>query len=155
MLRASLLLTLSLLSCSGDPRSEGRSGCRFERPRAWTADDVTWLGRCRGGFADGSGVLLNAVKGQQGERFYGQLHQERLNVGVLQTGQGYVAGTWAGGVVAEKFADDMAQRNAIIVAFQAAADASTSVSKSFAKKGDVKASWFYAKQARSLRDQMD
>jgi thioredoxin reductase len=78
-----------------------------------------------------------------------------LNVGVLQTGQGNIPGTWAGGVVAEKLADDMAQRNAIIVAFQAAADASTSVSKSFAKKGDVKASRFYAKQARSLRDQMD
>jgi hypothetical protein len=49
----------------------------------------------------------------------------------------------------------MAQRNALIVAFQAAADASTSVSKAFAKKGDVKTSRFYAKQARSLRDQMD
>jgi hypothetical protein len=181
MLRASLLFTLSLLSYSGahltfaapvsptlgapvvdraqgnaeDPRPDGKPSCRFEGPKVWTAGDVTWLGRCRGGFADGSGVLLNAVEGQQAERFYGRLQQGRLNVGVLQTAQGYIAGTWAGGVLAEKLADDMAQRNAIVAAFQAAAEASTSVSKSFAKKGDVKASRFYAKQARSLREQMD
>jgi len=181
MLRASLLFTLSLLSYwdahlafaapvspppsapvvdraqgnAEDPRSDGKPSCRFERPKVWTSGSVSWQGRCRDGFAEGIGVLLNAVEGQEAERFYGRLHQGRLNVGVLQTGQGYIAGTWAGGTVAEKLADDMAQRNAIIAAFRAAADASTSVSKSLVKKGDGKASRFYAKQARSLRDQMD
>jgi hypothetical protein len=181
MVRASLLLALSLLSYLGahlafaapasptpgapvvnptqgngeDVRSEGQPGCRFERPKVWTSGNISWLGRCRGGFADGSGVLLNVVDGQEAERFYGRLHQGRVNVGVLQTGQGYIAGTWAGGAIVEKLADDMAQRNAIIAAFHAAVDASTSVSKAFAKKGDAKASLFYSKQARSLRDQMD
>ena len=181
MVRASLFLTLSLLSYSDahlafaasvdptpgapvvsstpgkgqDPPSEGKPGCRFERPKVWTSGNVSWLGRCHSGFADGDGVLLNVVEGREAEHFYGRLHQGRLNVGVLQTGQGYIAGTWVHGAVAEKLADDMAERNALIAAFHAAADASTSVSKSFAKKGDAKTSRFYAKQARSLRGQMD
>jgi hypothetical protein len=138
-----------------DPRTEGVPNCRFERPKAWPAGGVTWLGSCHKGFADGNGILVNVVEGQEPERFYGRVQQGRLRVGVLQTSDGYVAGSWAHGAIAQPSEDDIAQRNLIITAFRAAANASTAVSKSFERKGDSKSSRFYAKQARLLREQMD
>jgi len=142
---------------AGDRRTEGRPGCRFERPEVWPAGSgpVSWIGRCRNGFADGSGVILEIVEGAELERFYGRIQGGYLSVGVLQTPSGFMAGTWANGALADPLANDVAQRNTLIAAFRAAADAATSVSKSFAKKGDPGASRYYAKQAKLLREQMD
>ena len=142
---------------TGDQRTEGRPDCRFERPEVWPAGSglVSWIGRCRNGFADGSGVILEVVEGAEPERFYGRVQGGYLSVGVLQTPSGFMAGTWANGALADTLADDVAQRNTVIAAFEAAANAATSVSKSFAKKGDAKASQYYAEQAKLLREQMD
>ena len=137
-----------------DNRTDGAPDCRFQRPAAWTGGQVSWLGACREGFAQGSGVLLDAVQGEEPERFYGLLEEGRLKLGVLQTGGGYVAGHWDQGAPAAELPDDVAQRNTVLDAFRAGAGAATSVSKSFAKK-DAKSSRFYAKQARLLREQMD
>jgi hypothetical protein len=131
-------------------RTAGSNGRRHGRPAS-----ATWLGGCRAGFASGSGVLVNIVKGQEAERFYGRVQQGRLSIGVLQTSDGYVGGSWARGAPAQPIEDDMAQRNTIIAAFQAAAKASALVGKSLHKKGDSKSSRFYAQQARLLREQID
>jgi hypothetical protein len=140
---------------SSGSRSEGQPGCRFQRPEVWAAGQVTWLGDCQNGFADGSGVLINAVEGAEPERFYGQLDSGFQTIGVLQTENGFIAGRWNHGTVVPALPDDVAQRNVLIDAFRAGANAATVVSKAFAKKSDAKASSFYARQARLLREQMD
>jgi hypothetical protein len=139
---------------AGDTRSDGRPDCRFERPAVWTAGEVSWLGSCRGGFADGSGVLLNVDRGEF-ERFYGRLQYGVLSLGVIESAGGYMAGTWSHGALSEALADDVAQRNILIDAFRAGAAAATAASTWVAKRGDAKSSRFYAKQARLMRDQMD
>lgn len=140
---------------SSDARSEGEPGCRFQRPEIWAGGRVAWLGACKNGFAQGSGVLINTVEGAEPERFYGQLDGGLQTIGVLQSENGFIAGRWNHGTVVPALPDDRAQRNVIIDAFQAAASAATAASKSFAKKSDAKASRFYAQQARLLREQMD
>jgi hypothetical protein len=140
---------------ASDRRSDGKPGCRIERLSAWTTGRVTWLGECHEGFAHGRGVLLNVVEGGELERFYGRVQLGHLSMGVLRTSGGYVAGTWARGVLTEAPADDVTQRNALIEAFRAASSAAMAVSKSFARKADAKLSRFYAKQAHLLRSQMD
>ncbi len=129
--------------------------CRFQRPAVWTGGQVTWLGGCQQGFADGNGVLINAVAGAEPERFYGRLERGSPSIGVLQTDSGFLAGRWARGTVAAALTDDVAQRNVMLDAFQVAAAAATGVSQSFAEKKDGESSSYYAKQARLLREQMD
>jgi hypothetical protein len=116
---------------------------------------VVWLGACQGGFAEGSGVIVNTVEGAEPERFYGRLESGSPSIGVLQTENGFVAGRWKHGAVVTALPDDVAQRNVLLDAFRAAADAATAVSKSLAKKADAEASRFYARQAGVLREQMD
>jgi hypothetical protein len=147
----------TLADKAGDRRTAGRPGCRFERPGVWPvgSGSVSWIGGCRNGFADGSGVILEVVEGAEPERFYGRVRDGYLSVGVLQTPSGFMAGAWANGALANTLADDVAQRNTVIAAFRAAAKAATSLSKSFTKKADANSSRFYAKQAELLREQMD
>ncbi len=121
----------------------------------WAGGQVTWLGSCQNGFADGNGVIVNVVEGAQPERFYGRLERGSPSAGVLQTDSGFLAGRWARGALAAALTDDVAQRNVVIDAFQVAAAAATAASKSFAQKKDAASSSFYAKQARLLEQQMD
>lgn len=138
-----------------DRRSDGRPGCRLERPALWTDGQVSWLGSCQGGFANGSGVIVNLAQGGEPERFYGRLEDGFLSLGVMKSSGGYLAGTWSRGTLVEKLADDVAQRNVVLDAFRTAAAAATAASKSAAKDGDARSSRSYIKQARLLRDQMD
>ncbi len=138
-----------------DRRTAGQPGCRFERPEVWAAGTVSWIGNCRNGFADDSGVIVMVVKDAEPERFYGHVQDGHLRVGVLQSPNGFMAGTWVNGALAAALADDVAQRNALIAAFRVAANAATSASNSLAKKGDATASRYYAKQAKLLHEQID
>ena len=142
-------------AAASDGRSNGPSNCRFERPRVWTAGQVSWLGSCRGGFAHGSGVIVNVVEGAESERFYGRLQDGFLTAGVIQSTDGYMAGSWAHGALTEGLANDVAQRNVVIDAFRAASESATAQSTSFARKGDARSSRFYKEQARLLGDQID
>lgn len=146
---------LSAQSGSNESRSDGQTGCRFQRPEIWAGGKVVWLGDCQNGFAEGSGVIVNVVEGAEAERFYGHLDSGSPSVGVLQTDSGFMAGRWKHGAIAEPLLDDVAQRNVMLEAFRAAASAATAVSKLFAKKADVESSSFYARQARVLSEQMD
>lgn len=105
------------------------------------------------GLAGGKGVLVDTLKGDEPERFYGVIEQWRIKVGGLQNSGGYTAGNWDHGGPAVALPDDVAQRNVVLGAFRAAALAAASVSKALARK-DAPSSRFYAKQARQLREQM-
>ena len=146
---------LAPASAATTPALEGRADCRFQRPQPWSGGRTEWLGGCRSGFADGSGVLVNMVEGAEPDRFYGRLDSGSPSIGVLQTEGGYVAGRWHDGALAAALPDDMAQRNVLIDAFREGAKAATATSQSFADKSDNDASAFYATQARLLGDQMD
>ncbi|HEU5076158.1 MAG TPA: hypothetical protein VFU02_18325 [Polyangiaceae bacterium] len=142
-------------SDASEPAFDGEPGCRFQGPEAWARGRAAWLGACENGFAEGSGVIVNVVEGAEPERFYGQLDRGSPRLGVLQTSSGFIAGRWERGSLAAALPDDIAQRNVLIHAFRAAANAATETSEGFAKKADAEASSFYAKQARQLHDQMD
>jgi hypothetical protein len=95
-------------SGASEPRFEGQPGCRFQRPEIWAGGQVTWLGDCQKGFAEGAGVIVNVVEGAPPERFYGHLDSGSPSLGVLQTESGFVAGRWNHGTVAA--ADDRRPR---------------------------------------------
>jgi len=141
-------------AAASDARTEGQPDCRFQRLAPWVGGHLTWQGSCRKGFADGSGVIICTLEGAEPDRFYGRLEAGSPSLGVLQSEGGYMAGRWANGALAEPLPDDLAQRNVLIDAFNAGAAAATAVSKSLAQQ-DAKSSALYAKQARSLREQMD
>ena len=138
-----------------DSRSAGHNNCRFEKPDMWTEGKITWLGACRSGFADGYGVILNEIEGSPAERFFGRLNRGYLRLGALQSESGYMAGRWTRGGLAPAREDDQAARNELIAAFDAAAKAASSVSRSLSRQGNAASSRFYAEQARMLRTQMD
>ncbi|MBN1606016.1 MAG: hypothetical protein JW940_05255 [Polyangiaceae bacterium] len=143
---------------ANDPRREGQPDCRFERPTIWSSGHLSWLGSCREGFAQDRGVIVREFEkdlGLQPQRFYGSVRNGYLSVGVLEATGGYKAGTWTHGDLAPPLADDMAQRNVLINAFDVAAAAANAASKSFAKEGDAKSSRLYAEKAKQLREQMD
>ena len=99
-------------------------------------------------------MIISTLEGAEPDHFYGRLEAGSPRLGVLQSEGGYMAGRWANGALAKPLPDDLAQRNILLDAFNAGAAAATAASKSLAKK-DPKSSAFYAKQARSLREQMD
>jgi hypothetical protein len=139
---------------AGELRTDGAPDCRFQRPRLWAGGVVTWLGSCRKGFAEGRGVIVNTAEGLEPMHFYGRLVQGSLDLGVLDTTGGFIAGRWEKGVLAAPLPDYLAESNSVIEAFEVGAAAATAVSKSLAKR-DAKLSSFYAQQARNLREQMD
>jgi hypothetical protein len=137
---------------AGELRSDGAPDCRFQRPEVWHSGPVTWLGSCKNGFAEGSGVLVFTPEGVEPERFYGRLARGFLKIGVIDTDGGFMSGRWENGVAMEESAETVAART--IESFDVAAVAATASSKSLAKK-DPKASRFYAEAARNLLEQAE
>lgn len=138
-----------------DTRLYGVVNCRIEKPLAWNAGHISWLGKCESGYAHGSGVLRNMIDGAQTELFLGRVEQGYLRNGVLQTNGGYIAGRWKDGVVIEDDADDQAKRNAMLAAFEEAAKSADATSRTMARQSNAASSRFYAQLANRLRMQMD
>jgi hypothetical protein len=136
---------------TGELRTEGALDCRFQRPKVWGAGDtVTWLGSCKKGFAEGRGVLVLTAEGRELQRFYGRLERGFLKIGLIDSDNGCMPGSWENGAIVEDAPETVAART--IEAFDVAAAAATALSKSLAKK-DPKASRFHAERARIFREQ--
>jgi len=138
-----------------DRRTHGTASCHVETPVQWNAGHVTWIGNCKDGYAEGLGALRNAVEGTSTELFLGRVDRGNLRSGVLVTAQGYTAGRWEAGSVAESGSDDQAKRNAILAGFEDGAKAADAISRSMTRHSNPKASRFYTRLAKRLRSQMD
>ena len=145
----------SAQTAGADRRTYGTASCRVEAPVEWSAGHITWIGSCKDGYAEGLGVLRNTVEGTSAELFLGRVEQGSLRSGVLVAAQGYTAGRWEAGSVAESGTDDQANRNAILAGFEDGAKAADATSRSMAKHSNPKSSRFYSRLAKRLRSQMD
>jgi hypothetical protein len=145
----------SAQTAAADRRTHGTASCRVETPVQWNVGHVTWIGGCKDGYAEGLGVLRNTVEGTSAELFLGRVDRGNLRSGVLVTAQGYTAGRWEAGSVAESGTDDQANRNAILAGFEDGAKAADTISRSMARHSNPKTSRFYTRLAKRLRSQMD
>jgi hypothetical protein len=129
---------------------EGRKDCQFVPPAEWRDRTITWNGPCQSGKAHGQGVLRAYKKGANTLLFFGNLEQGELNLGVIDTTEGYIAGQFAQG----KLVPDV-DRNVIISAFRDASAAAKAFSQHLKKAGNQRSAAFYLKKAQELEQQMD
>ena len=132
-----------------DTRSYGVVNCRIEKPVMWNPPGASWVGSCKAGHADGWGALQDSAGGPT---FVGLVSEGYLRSGVFVSDGRYTAGRWQDGAVVR---DENVDRNTTIQAFNDAAKAADAASKTMTKMSNRKASRFYDKLAKSLRNQME
>lgn len=149
-----LFILAALAAASGGTPAEFRgldkaTGCRFQPPTAWTYTVMHWAGDCKDRLANGKGVL-RAYKGASVvETFYGTLTHGQLEIGVIETDGGFIAGRFANG----KRVDSQNPQD-FIDAFRAASAAAEQASAHFREAGNDASAKYYAEKAKLLRDQM-
>ncbi len=124
--------------------------CRVEVPPSWESFTVQWTGACIDGLADGSGVLKGFSNGKVREFYYGRVKQGLLDLGVVETSEGYVAGRFKEGKAA-----DEGDRQTYILAFREAVAAAKQASEFYRRKGNSASAKYYANKATTLDQQMD
>jgi hypothetical protein len=117
----------------------------------WNPAGVTWIGSCKAGHADGWGALQESNARTVTTTFVGFVSDGYLRSGVFVSDGRYSPGRWKDGTVVH---DETVDRNTTIQAFNDAAKAAEAASKT-TRMSNQKVSRFYAKLARSLRDQME
>lgn len=147
-----LLSVCFLVPASAQDRwhTDKASGCRIEAPEVWEKFAVQWTGDCVNGVADGSGVIRAICKGKVDGLFYGRVKRGLLEIGVIETPRGYLAGRFAGGKPVQD-----GERQTYIQAFRAAVSAANQASEHYRKKGNEASAKYYAAKAKSLNDQLD
>ena len=131
-------------------KTDKTTGCRFQIPEGWQEYSAQWTGDCVEGLANGSGVLRSFSKGKVSELYYGRVKHGLLDVGVIETDGGYIAGRFADG---KPIKDD--DRNTYIQAFREGAAAARNVSEFYQHKGNAASARYYAEKAKNLDQQMD
>jgi hypothetical protein len=84
------------------------------------------------------------------ELYYGRVKHGVLDIGVIETDGGYIAGRFANG---QPIKDD--DRNSYIHAFREGAAAARCISRFYQRKGNAASARFYAEKAKNLDQQMD
>ena len=128
----------------------GAKNCRIQIPVGWEAFTLKWVGGCSGGLADGRGALRATSQGKVARLFLGAVRAGELEVGAVDTGEGYIAGRFKDGK-----AVDSEERSDSIKGFEEAAAAAKEVSETFKVAGNAASAKFYATKATQLANQMD
>ncbi len=121
-------------------KTDKATGCRVEAPQTWEKYTVQWTGACVAGFADGSGVLKGSCRAKQGV----------LEIGVIETDNGYIAGRFEDGKPVED-----GDRQTSIDAFHEAVAGANQASEFYRQKGNTASAKYYSQKAKSLDQQMD
>ncbi len=125
--------------------------CNFTPPPEWSgATTIRWFGPCERGVASGAGVLRMYLNAKPGAAFYGRMRNGAPQFGVIESPEGFAAGTLVGGVV-----QPTDNRQVMIDAFRAAASAARATSARFKAENNAGSAKFYADKARQLENQMD
>ena len=149
----SLLITVlcTFPACGEDHwKTDRATGCRIEAPQTWEKYAVQWTGACVEGRADGSGVLKAFSGGKVQELYYGRAKQGVLEIGVIETDNGYVAGRFADGKPVQD-----GDRETYIQAFHEAVAGANQASEYYRQKGNSSSAKYYAEKAKTLDQQMD
>ncbi len=142
-----LFISTLLLSClSAHAQTQA---CAFIPPKDW-ASSVRWDGPCHAGFADGTGILKELDGSKVKRLFFGEVKNGNVQFGVIDQGDGYIAGHFEHGVAAQN-----EDRQIIIAAFDKAAAAADEAAQRFEKAGNQASAKFYRAKAKALREQMD
>lgn len=144
-----VLLPLACTAADGVPMV-GKADCRFEVPGGWPGADVRWTGSCKAGRAEGLGVLRQFSAGRVQRLYFGRLVAGRLNLGVIEQDDGYVAGQFAAAKVVAG-----ADRNTLIKAFDEASAAATAVAENYLREGNAASAKYYQERAKQLAEQLD
>lgn len=77
-LRAWLTLAATFLLCAGAAAQdtnwiEDERGCKVANPYPQPGETITWSGECKDGYANGQGVLIFFIDGEQHSRYEGNL----------------------------------------------------------------------------------
>ncbi|HEX2661059.1 MAG TPA: hypothetical protein VHU40_22420 [Polyangia bacterium] len=128
----------------------GAKNCRIQIPVGWEAFTLKWVGGCSRGLADGRGALRATVQGKVARLFLGAVRAGELEVGAVDTGEGYIAGRFKDGK-----AVDSEERSDSIKGFDEAAAAAKEVSETFKAAGNAASAKFYATKATQLANQLD
>lgn len=148
-LRPALVLALWLAAAPG---WAGAPACTWSTPQPWPADVTTrWSGACKGGQAQGRGVLRALRAGALEQAFYGRYERGRPALGVVEVDGGYRAGRF--GPDGQVLADG--DRNTTIEAFDEAAAAARGMAAGLRRAGNAASARFYEAKARRLAEQMD
>jgi hypothetical protein len=129
---------------------DGATGCRLEMPSGWHVQFVRWSGPCERKVANGLGVLRGYKDGQVATTYYGAIKDGHLDIGIIETRGGFVAGRYAEG---SRIDNDDPQ--SYIDAFRVASEAANQASETFRRSGNNASAKFYADKARMLARQMD
>lgn len=150
---ATLALSPGASAAVASADAQGWSGparCRFSVPEGFAARDLRWTGGCRGGLAQGRGVLRALQGGRVLRLFYGRLEAGLPAQGVVEEDGSYRAGRFeAGRLVAD------GERNTLIAAFDEASAAARQVADGYRKAGNAASARFYQDKARQLARQID
>jgi hypothetical protein len=128
----------------------GAADCRFVVPQGMPASDVRWSGSCRGGWADGRGILRAYEQGKVVRIFYGRLVASQPVLGVIEIDGGFKAGRFKAGAVVSD-----ADRDTLIQAFDEASAAAWQVAAGYRRSGNAASARYYSSKARQLSLQMD
>jgi hypothetical protein len=129
----------------------GGPRCRFAVPAGWDARQARWIGDCRDGRAQGPGVLRLLQGNRVKEAFYG-----RLQAGVPVLGAVEIDGGWrAGRFDATGVASIDGDRNTLIQAFEAAAEAARRAAQHYQAASNPASARFYRQKAEQLAKQID
>jgi len=124
--------------------------CVFTAPLGWSHAATRWDGPCRGGHAEGLGVLKEYQQQKVVRVFFGRLEHGELKLGVIDLQQGFVAGEFLNGEPVPS-----GDRQRTLDAFEEAEKAANEAAARFRKAGNVASARFYTAKARQLRDQLD
>ena len=128
----------------------GPAHCRFVVPEGLVPGDVRWSGACRAGLAEGIGVLRQYRQATVERIFYGRLDAGRPVIGVVDLGDGFMAGRFDDGRLVRD-----ADRDTLIEAFDTASEAARQMAERFRRAGNAASVRFYDDKARQLARQLD
>lgn len=111
---------------------------------------MRWSGACRSGFADGLGVLRQYRQARVERWFYGRVAAGQPAIGVVDLGDGFMAGRFDGGRLVRD-----ADRNTLIEAFDEASLAARQMAERFRRAGNAASARYYDNKAAQLARQID
>jgi hypothetical protein len=135
---------------AGPPAMAGLAGCRFVLPAGWAAASTRWMGACTGGLAQGRGLLRDYQAGRVVRSFYGTLQAGVPVRGVIDLGDGYMAGGFQGDKLVPA-----TERAQLIQAFDEAAAAARQVADRYRKARNTGSARYYQDKAKQLAEQID
>ena len=144
------VLPATLLACfSAIAHAQAPARCTAMPPANW-ASSIRWDGPCRDGIANGSGALKEMNGSTIRRLFFGEVKNGTLQYGVIDTGDGYIAGHFDHGNAVQN-----EDRQIVIAAFDKAATAADEAAQRYEKAGNQASAKFYRAKAKAMREQMD